>query len=169
MKKNKRQLYTTGSSSVEYSRIVKITVGVALFLILTYFIAGLLTGEINLKKKKKVEQETYIQYEEIISGEILNRNDNDYYVMTLNFTDNLASYYLSFIDNYTSQENSLPFYIVDLDKKVNNNILKGDDEYIQSPTKVEDIRVLSPTILKVSNHKVVSYIIGQEKVMEFFD
>lgn len=169
MGKNKRQLYTTGSSSVEYSRVIKITVGVVLFLVLTYFIAGLLTGEINFKKKNKVEQETFIQYQEIISGEILNRNDNDYYVMTLNFTDNLASYYLSFIDKYTSVDGNLPFYIIDLDKKVNSNILTEEEKYIELPSKVEDIRVSSPTILKVSNHKVVSRIVGQEKIMEFFD
>lgn len=169
MKKNKRQLYTTGNSSVEYTKIIKITIGVVLVLILTYLLAGLLTGEINFKKKNKTEQETFIQYQEIISGEILNRNDNDYYVMALNFTDNLASYYLSFIDKYTSKDDNLPFYIVDLDKKINNNILIGDATYIELPSNVNDIKVANPTILKVSKHKVVQRITGNEKIVEFFD
>ena len=46
-KKTKRKLYTTNTTSdIEYSKIIKITIGVVLVLVLTYLITGLATGEI---------------------------------------------------------------------------------------------------------------------------
>lgn len=54
-KKTKRKLYTTNTTSdIEYSKIIKITIGVVLVLVLTYLITGLATGEIKWGKKKKM-------------------------------------------------------------------------------------------------------------------
>ena len=89
-KKTKRKLYTTNTTSdIEYSKIIKITIGVVLVLVLTYLITGLATGEIKWGKKEDAKkEEASIQYEEIIAGEVLNRSDSEYYVFLFNFTDN---------------------------------------------------------------------------------
>ena len=69
-KKTKRKLYTTNTTSdIEYSKIIKITIGVVLVLVLTYLITGLATGEIKWGKKEDTKKkEASIQYEEIIAG-----------------------------------------------------------------------------------------------------
>lgn len=169
-KKTKRKLYTTNNTTdFEYGKIIKITIGVVLILALTYLITGLATGEIKFGKEKETEEETSIQYEEILAGQIFNRNSEEYYVLLFNFTDNFASYYLSLKDTYVSSDGSLPFYIVDLEKKSNKDIVVGEDESVKTNvSSVSDLKVSNPTILKIKNHKVVDTIEGRENILKFF-
>lgn len=171
-KKTKRNLYKTNNSTdMEYSKIIKITLGVILVLVLTYFITALATGEIKWgKKETQQEAETSIQYEEIIAGQILNRNSDEYYVLLFNFSDTFASYYLSLKDTYIKNEDSLPFYIVDLEKHMNLGVVAENDEsYKANVSNVNDLKVTNPTIIKVKDHKVIESIKGKENILKFFE
>lgn len=170
-KKTKRTLYKTGSNvNTEYSTVVKIVIGVVGVLVLTYLVTALASGEIKLGKKKQEDrQEVSIQYEEIMAGQILNRNHDEYYVLLFNFTDTFASYYLSLKDNYITKDNALPFYIVDLEKYSNQNIsTEKEEEIITNINHVNDLRVMNPTIIKVKNHRVVESIKSRESILDFF-
>ena len=172
MKRKKQKSYrTTTSTDVEYMKVVKIALGVLLILGIVYFVTAMSMGEIKLKKNEKVKTETSIQYEEIIAGSIFNRNADNYYVLLFNFTDQYASYYLSLIDSYKGKDGSLPFYIVDLEKKVNSNyaIKEDDDNTYPTPKDISNLKVSNPTILKIQKTKVVDVIAGQDKVLEFFE
>lgn len=171
-KKTKRNLYKTNTNNdVEYSKIIKITIGIVLVLALTYFVTALVSGEIKFgKDNDEVTEETTIQYEEIIAGQILNRNQDEYYVLLFNFTDTFASYYLSLKDTYVENDDALPFYIVDLEKHVNESIVATDEnEYKANVSNISDLKVTNPTILKVKNHKVVKNITGRENILKFFE
>ena len=167
-KKNKVKISST-TTDLEISKVIKILVGVLLVLALTYFIAALMTGDIKFgKKEKEEEKEVSIQYEEILAGETFKQDKNEYYVMYFNFTDNVASSYLTFKDTYSYKENSLDFYIVDLEKGFNQDFIKEENgEYKENPSSIEDVRVTNPTILKISNHKVVEQIEGKEEVLKY--
>ena len=156
--------------NTEYSTVVKIAVGVVSVLVLTYLITALASGEIKFgKKSQETKQEVSIQYEEIMAGQILNRNHDEYYVLLFNFTDTFASYYLSLKDNYITEDNALPFYIVDLEKYSNQNIsTEKEEEIITNIDNVNDLRVMNPTIIKVKNHRVVESIKGRESILDFF-
>lgn len=171
-KKTKRNLYKTNSSSdVEYSKVIKISIGVILVLALVYFVTALANGEIKFNNKNKNENvETSIQYEELIAGQILNRSDNDYYVLLFNFTDTYASYYLSIKDTYTQKDKSLPVYIVDLEKETNKGIVANEDNKIKIYVdNVNDLKVNSPTLIRIRNHRVVQSIEERDKIIEFFE
>lgn len=159
------------SSDMEYSKVIKIAIGVVLVLALTYFITAVATGEIKFGKKKEVEKsETSIQYEEIIAGEIFNRSLDEYYVFLFNFTDSFASYYLSLKDNYTQKDDSSFIYIVDLEKHVNKGIvLEEGNDYTEYPDNIDSLKVSNPTILKISNHRVTERIVGREDILKFLD
>lgn len=171
-KKTKRNLYKTNTSSdMEYSKIIKITLGVVLVLTLTYFVTALATGEIKFgKEKEELKEEVIIQYEEIIAGQILNRDKEEYYVLLFDFTDTYASYYLSLKDTYIKNDKALPFYIVDLEKHVNKSIVAADEnEYKANVNNIDNLKVINPTILKVKNHKVIKNITGKENILKFFE
>ncbi|MCI5966845.1 MAG: hypothetical protein MRZ42_00475 [Tenericutes bacterium] len=171
-KKTKRNLYRTSSNSdVEYTKIIKIAVGVIIVLALTYFITALATGEIKFNNKKKTEEaETSIQYEELIAGQVFNRADKDYYVLLFNFTDTYASYYLSIKDTYTKKDKSLPVYIVDLEKDINKDIVAEDSKntkiYVDN---INNLKVTNPTLIRIKDHKVVQSIEDRDKIIEFFE
>ena len=173
MKKNtKRKLYKTNSSNdMEYTKIFKIMIGVILVLALTYFVTALSTGELKFGKDKgEIKEEVNIQYEEIIAGQILNRSQDEYYVLLFNFTDVFASYYLSLKDSYIMNDNSLPFYVVDLEKYVNQDILANDDyQYKVNINDIKDLKVVNPTLIKIKNHKIIENINGKENILKFFE
>ena len=154
-KKEKRNYKMTTTTELDYKRVIKITIGVLLVIGIVYLVTAISSGEIKLNKKK-ANTEVSINYQEIIAGETFNRKASEYYVLYFNFTDSKASYYLTLIDSYNSQDNSLPFYIVDLEKKINT-------EYATDTLKVNH-----PTILKISDSKVSQVITGHDNVVEFF-
>lgn len=156
-RKNSRNYRTTTSTEVDYMKVIKISVGVLLVLALVYFVTAIASGEIKFGKEKKEETETTIQYKEIIAGEIFNRNADEYYVLVVDFTDSFANYYSNLISSYNTKDNSLPFYIVDMEKKINN-------EYLTNELKVDN-----PTILKVKNGKTVEKIVGKDDIIKFFN
>lgn len=171
-KKTKRNLYKSNTNSdMEYSKVIKITIGVVVVLALVYFVTALATGEIKFNNKKKVEEtETNIQYEEIIAGQILNRNDKDYYVLLFNFTDTYASYYLSIKDTYVKKDKALPVYIVDLEKDINKGIVAEDSKNIKTYVdNVNSLKVSNPTLIRIKDHKIVQSIEDRGKIIEFFE
>lgn len=172
-KKQKRNLYKTNTvTEMEYSKIIKITIGVVLVLALTYFVTALASGEIKFGKTKVEEEkkETSIQYEEIMVGQMLNRSDDEYYVLLFNFTDTFASYYLSLKDSYVKEDNSLPFYIIDLEKSVNKDyVLKDGEKLIDKPVRLVDFKATSPTIVKIKNRKIIERISDRDNVLKFFE
>ena len=156
-RKNTRNYRTTTSTEVDYMKVIKIGIGVLLVLGIVYFVTAIASGEIKFGKKEKEKVETEIQYQEIIAGETFNRKASEYYVLFMNFTDSYASYYLSLIDNYNGTDNSLPFYTVDIEKKINT-------DYVTNTLKVEN-----PTILKISNSNTVETITGKDNILNFFN
>ena len=158
MAKNKRQrnYKMTTSTELDYMRVIKIGVGVLLVLGIVYLVTAITSGEIKLNKKEE-KKEVSIGYQEIIAGETYNRKADSYYVLYFNFTDSKASYYLSLIDSYNKQDNSLPFYIVDLEKKIN-------EDYVNNT-----LHVSHPTILKISNANIVETISGHENIVDFLN
>ena len=151
----KRNYKMTTTTELDYKRVIKITVGVLLVIGIVYLVTAISSGEIKLNKKK-TNTDVSINYQEIIAGETFNRKANSYYVLYFNFTDSKASYYLDLIDSYNAKDNSLPFYIVDLEKKMNT-------EYA-----TDTLNVSHPTILKITDSKVSQVISGHENVVEFF-
>jgi len=87
-KTNKKDLLGKANYDTQVTRGIKIAVGVIIALGLVYLLTALATGEIKLGEKKKKESvEPEIQYEEIIAGQILNRKQNEYYVLAFDFTE----------------------------------------------------------------------------------
>lgn len=165
---NKKNIYGKANYSEQLITVVKIAVIVVIVLVLVYLATALATGEIKLNNNSKTEtEEATIQYEEIIAGTILNRQEDEYYVLLFNFTDNNASYYLSLRNSYLENDDALPMYMVDLDKGFNNAINANEEEtYKEKPTKISDLKVKGPTILKVKKGKVTSRIETSEKVTD---
>lgn len=167
---NKKDLYGKANYSEEIKTVAKIAVGVIIVLALIYLGTALLTGEIKFGSKEKEITESKIQYEEIIAGQILNRIDEEYYVLLFSFTSSDASRYVSLKDSYLQNTDALPFYIVDLDKKFNESIIASEnEEYVDKPSNVTDLKVNGTTILKVKDKKVTERIETDEKVKEYFE
>ena len=173
MGKKKQKLYKSNQvSDTNYMKIVWITLGVLIVLGLVYFFTALGTGEIKLgKKEKETKEETKIEYQEIIGGEVFNRSNEDYYVLFYESDDTFGSYYKSLITNYSYKDSSLPFYTVDLSKKINSEYKidsEGTIEYA-TPKDISTLKVGNPSIIRIRNKQVLEYVGGRDSVIEFFN
>ena len=168
----KRNYKTTTTTELDYMRVVKIAIGVLLVLGIVLLVSKLAMGEIKLGKEKEEEKVTEINYQEIIAGEVFNRPHDSYYVLFVNSDDNYYDYYKGLIYSYSIKDNSLPFYIVDLTKKINKEYVNEDSEnstieYVY-PSNIDTLKVKSPTIFKISNSKTVDITYGKDNIIDFF-
>ncbi len=169
-KTNKQKLNYSKSNyshDTEAWNVVKILVGIVLFLLLFYFLALVMTGEIKFGKQEKKEEETVIQYDEILAGQSFNRMDNEYYVLYFNFSEKISSTYVSYRDAYTDALKGVPMYMVDLENGFNKGyVLNDGEEREELPESIDQLKVQNPTILKFKDHKVVERKEGKEAVTE---
>lgn len=173
MSKKKRPRKITTSNSSYNNEVVKTVIilfSVLAVLGITYVIAGLMTGEIKFgSPKEKEETPAEIQYEEIIMGEIFNQPGDEYYVLLFDFTNNYASSYITYKDVFEGNTENPKVYLVDMEKGFNKGFLADEgEEYEQNPDNFEQLKVKSPSLLKISNHKVTERYEGKEAIEAFF-
>ena len=169
---SKKNYYkTTTTTELDYMRVIKITIGVLITLALVYFGTAIMSGELKLKKEKKEEKVTTVSYSNILAGETFNRSPIDYYVFFYQSSDNFADYYKQLISNYNYRTDSLPFYYVDLDDKLNKEYLISEDDTntYGTPTNISDLKVENPTIIRIRNKQVFDFIKGKDAVLKFFN
>ena len=162
MKKNINKINEqyNGDSS-ELRRIGLIAFGVLLFFACAYFIGGVVTGNIKLKKEKKPE--VSIQYSEILAEMTFKQNDDDYFVMYYDFDSNEAI----LLDQIQSGiQNIAKTYKVDLGKNFNKNYITEED-LKTNPKSISELKVKNPTLIRIKNGKVVNYIVGATNINNY--
>ena len=169
--KKKRNYKTTTTTELDYMKVIKITIGVLIVLGLVYFGTAILSGEIKFNKAKKKEEETTFSYKNIIAGETFNRSPIDYYVLFYQSSDTYADYYSQLVSMYNAKSESLPFYFVDLDEKINSEYLISEDDTnnYDKPSNISNLKVKNPTIIRIRNKQVFDFISGKEEVLKFFN
>lgn len=172
MKKNanKKSLYGKANYDSQITTLIKIGLGVLIFLVLVYLLTAIITGEIKFTKYKYAYRPTIsqLQYEEITKGQILNRDDKEYYVLLFDFEDSNSILYLYLRDSYMEKEKSFNMYTVDIKKEFNTSlVVTGDEKYKEKPTNINELKVNDDvTLLKIKNGKVTERIEFKEKVLE---
>ena len=72
--------------------------------------------------------------------------------------------------NYGENEDSLSVYYVDMDNSFNKSYLVGEGEKsnstISAITSEADLKISTPTWIRVSNNKVTEYVEGYDAVKE---
>lgn len=170
-KKQERQMYTSSNSDNTVTRILIILVGILVVLGLVYFVAKIMTGEIKFGGKKDNDNtEVSIQYDEILGGETFLKADETYFVLFMNFTNAYTPVLMMDADSYISKEEGdhFPVYYVDMEKNFNQYYRAGEEGSNSSASSASELRVIAPTLVKISNHKIVEYIEGYEQIDAYF-
>ena len=91
--------------------------------------------------------------------------DEEYYVLYYDFSEKIASTYVTYRDAYTQALKGIPMYMVDLENGFNTGyVLKEGEERVELPEEINQLKVLNPTILKIKDHKVIERTEGKEAV-----
>ena len=144
MKKQKRNRNVNTSDEIRLDSFLKI-IGILLIILIVF---TLITMFIK-REKKETPQESTIQYTKIIVGSILNRPEENYYVLVEAKDDANLSTYESLINTYNEKDDHLKVYFVDLNDAFNNTYYSEDSNL--DITDISDIRFSKTTLLHIIN------------------
>ncbi len=155
LEKEKRDLkdYREKNEGINTKTFIYITIGVVGFVLLMFVFTKIKTGEWNIfTKENAFKYSAEIQNTKILCGSILNREDNEYYVLACDINADDVSLYETVIERYKGGSKTLPLYKLDLGNS-RNNICKGDTLNITGD--VTTLKLTVPTLIKVKDGKII--------------
>ena len=166
IKNNNVTKETNSYSLKELIKIIIIMLGIlGVFYLITVLIAK------PVDKNNSDNSVAEIDHTKITLNNLLNRNSDEYYVLAMkkslynsvNIQIKYPELYNNYIKEYTSLENSLPFYTVDLDDALNKNYI-GDELNISN--NLNEIKLNDEVLFKVKNGEIKDYFVGNSKIIE---
>ena len=138
----------------EIRSFFKILFGLVIIIGLFYFLTVFVVNKDD--KFKRTNNKGEVQYKSIMLGTLLNRSDNEYYVLAFDSLDKSNSYILSTASAYLSNTKNLPLYTADLSLEFNKAFISDKSSY--TIDSVEDLKLSGTTLIKVKNQKIVKFI-----------
>ena len=150
MKKSKN---IVANDDVKIGSFIKIIIGILVVLVCFTLMTMFLTRD----KSKKTNDSNEIQYTEIMAGSILNRPENQYYVLIAK-KDSFATFDES-LNKYKEKESHLRVYKVDLDDVFNSDYVS---EYTMIGDDMTNTKFAETTLLYIENGSISDYKIGND-------
>ncbi len=166
--KNKKKEKNNIEEENYFSRLVGILAFTLIIVILGYLFIGIFVNKAITfgKEEDKEDKEVTIDNSTILAGEIFDQKEENYYVLVMDKTDkdSLLSDWSSY---YTSKnEGALKVYTVDSSLKLNGKFIVEKDSNT-SPQGYDDLKIVSPTLLKIEGKHVSKYIEGEESIKKY--
>lgn len=159
VKKNEKKQATVVYNE-EIKNLLKIIIIICGVLLVFYFITNLVQ---NKKSNDNISDNVaVIQYNKILVGEILNRKDNNYYVLVEKENDN----YVDLYKQYLTSNEDVKFYTVDLSDVFNQNHIGG--ETIVEGNDVAQYKFSNTTLLKVENGVLTNIYKTKDEIISYF-
>jgi hypothetical protein len=162
MKKQKKN-YEKNEETNLVSRFV-MTIGLILVLLIAlYLFVGIfITKTINFNKEEETKKEVKIDNSTILLGQLFDQSESTYYVLVYDVTDE-DSTLPDYMAMFKGKHSGSIFYVVDSSKAFNKNYLVEKDSN-KKPTGYNDLKVKSPTLIRITNKKVSEYYEGFEDI-----
>ena len=143
---------------------VKTVLGVLIAMVLMYLMMFVMEklGVFEAGYTKPDSGETTISNEYIMVGEILNRSENNYYVLFDNYSSNFTSDI--YINNLLASSETRT-YKVDMSKAENSKY--KSDKANTNVKKDSDLKINDVTMIRITNGRVSKYIVGADKIEEY--
>ncbi|MBE6138804.1 MAG: hypothetical protein E7173_03575 [Firmicutes bacterium] len=151
------------ASNNEIVKLIKIVLILCAVLLLFYFLTEFVNQKLNQNEYSENTTPT-IQYSKILVGQILNRDEKEYYVLVEAKNDqylDLYNYYLS-----SAKEDGLTYYTVDLSDVFNGNHL-GDETDVDGD--VSQFKFADTTLLRIKKGKVYKVYSDREAIVDYLE
>lgn len=164
-KRERNKNLNENSTSLELKSIIKTLIGVIVFLVVSYLcVLGL--EKIGLFEQGYVapnKEETKFDYEFITMGTVLNRKEKTYYVIFDNYKTSITEN--TYINDLLKSQDKYTIYKVDMNENENKKYIS--EEANKKAKTVNDIKINGLTLIKVTNGKIVDYVIGSKDIEEY--
>lgn len=145
----------------EYNLIslIKMIVVIIIVVFMFYGLTVLITKNKKTGSQDDINNNTEIQYDEILIGNIYDQKEEEYYVLV-----ELTSDYITLNDiltNYNSKTEKIKLYTADLDNGFNKKYL-GEKSNFENKYPIFN----KSTLLKIKNKQLIEYVEGTDKIQE---
>lgn len=103
-----------------------------------------------------------ISYNNILAGTIFDRNEEEYYVLIADFSEEDSIYLSSLYSMYQEKEDKISLYIVDLNDGMNKTIIGSESN--PDAQEVDELNISDFTLIKIIDGENVLYVEGVENI-----
>lgn len=161
-------VYDNGSvdSTVKASTLLKIILVVLVILFgLYYAVAVFITKEIDVsgsKEEATSSSDTSSVSNKILASRVFEQSEDEYYVYFYDFSDEDDS-----VASAIGNVSDFKIYRVDTSSSLNSNYVSSDTGN-SSATGLSDLKVINPTLIKVSGDGISLYLEGASSIISYF-
>lgn len=168
-KNNKKENVETIEQGYSVKTMLLLTLILAIVFIIFYFITTLVVKPVEQIENKPI---TELDLSKITVNNIFNRSEEEYYVLATqkslysksNYSSiNYEDIYNKYINDYSSKEESLPFYTVDLDDAFNKAYVGTD---LNVTENLDDLMLNNEVLFKISDGKISKYYVGNTEIVK---
>lgn len=161
VKKNKKGVdidkYVSDEAK-EVRRFIIILLSIIILVLGVYAITRFVNKNKDSKKEENVTAGA-IDYDKVSVGTMLNKSDEEYYVIVYDGEDNKAVYYSAIVTTYMQKDKSLPVYFCDLGNRFNKDYYVGENGTSNKNAKtVEEFAFGKLTLIKVKMVKLINIL-----------
>ena len=143
------------------SDFLKITIGVILFIGITFAFINISNGNWNLFNKKN-RNITEIDSKMLIVGTMFNKEDEEYLVLAYDMSTMDADIYNYLSKNYYDSPN---LYLIDLSSGFNQDFIA---ENTNISNDLDSLKFGGPTLLLINKDKITASYTTEEQIISYF-
>lgn len=162
---NKKQNSNNIATGNEMLNLFKIVLIVCAVLIVFYFIT-LFVNDSGKTDDYSSNNVASIQYDKILVGQILNRNEDEYYVLVEKENDQYLELYNYYLSSYEGESKGLKYYKVDLSDVFNRNYV-GEKTLLDGD--ISSFRFSDTTLLKIKNGVLTKIYDNREAIVSYLE
>ena len=146
------------------TRFIGTIFGVLVFLVIGYLLIGIfVTKTIKLGKKDEEKPAVTIDSSIILLSNILKQVEAEYMVVIYDINDTDNKTISNYINLYKGKHTASTIYSVDSKNKMNAKYIVEKDSNKEAKS-IEELKVVSPTLIKVVDGKITEYHEGKDEV-----
>ncbi len=144
-------------------KIIKCTLCILIIFAIMYGVTVLILNNSSDSYDAK-EENTTIQYREILAGTTFNKKDKEYYVLFYNVDEDENNTYGDLLSDYEAKDDRLPIYYVDLGNSMNKSCISNEaNEHASNAT---ELKIKTATLIHLKDKKIVDYVEGKDSIKD---
>lgn len=165
IKTEKKEQKQIEKDTYSLKNLITIIIVITVVLSMFYLITTLVVDPVDENNTNNTITE--IDSTKITLNNLLNRKESEYYVLATKESNNSQVDYImlynNYINEYTKDEKSLPFYNVDLNDALNKNYI---GEELNISDEISEIRLNDEVLFKVKDGKIEKYFVGSNDILK---
>lgn len=148
----REKIYTEEQKEVR--RFIKILSGLVIIFAIIYAINVFFVEDNDLKVERS-NTKGEISYDSIMLGTLLNKVDDEYYVLAFDSTSVNNTYIINQASNFKSDSKNIPLYTADLSLEFNKGFISDEKNVTDD---ISNLKLTGTTLIKVKKGHIVSFI-----------